>query len=657
QVSVHHVHDLRANLVPDGSKVVVSASNAATWSGSWWVSSPGGTITDGTNSPTGAGLKSFNLVNNDARATYSIVGLTRVVNTGEVATPVIQVAAADPSGTRLDANAIALGYVNILGPYHSLGSSTESHLHGDGALYTTNVQFKDILDVNGNPLPEGSKVVVSANNSAAWYGTWWLASIGGQILNGTDSPTGAGFKTFQITNGTVDVVYGNQGITSVPGEVKTANVALMQAGANGERLSATALGVVPVYTIGTTSAQASADPSVFFSDGADYRSTITITNIKDSLGRPVPEGTLVGITAVNQATWAGTWWAQSAGGQILGGTVSPNNANFRIFPVTNGQVVVEYSSSGVIVSQGEKVATVQVASANRQGNILSVTALATVPIRLLSPASARVIAEPIHVTAFAPEVSSQITVMDIKSPDGVRLPDGSKIGLSARNQASWWGTWWADSAGGTITPAGTTAGDGSPTANNGNFQTYTIAGGQVKAQWDGASFVAGVGQTLVARVQVVPMDRNNNVLNTNAIGVAEIHVHGVTSTVPSGPASVKRGGSTGTTATITFSNIKDSAGNPVPDGTPVAVTALNNVTYTSWWNDSAGGTITNGNTSPDNRFKWFTVTNGAVTVEYSSTGAATSPAFARVSIVPANRSGAPLGTNTLSGGLWTLQLQ
>jgi hypothetical protein len=149
------------------------------------------------------------------------------------------------------------------------------------------------------------------------------------------------------------------------------------------------------------------------------------------------------------------------------------------------------------------------------------------------------------------------------------------------------------------------------------------------------------------------MDRNNNVLNTNAIGVAEIHVHGVTSTVASGPASVKRGGSTGT---ITFGNIKDSAGNPVPDGTPVAVTVSHNVTYTSWWNDSAGGTITNGNTSPDARFKWFTVTNGAVTVEYSSTGAAASPAFARVSIVPANRSGAPLGINTLSGGLWTFAL-
>jgi hypothetical protein len=308
----------------------------------------------------------------------------------------------------------------------------------------------------------------------------------------------------------------------------------------------------------------------------------------------------------------------------------------------------------VIVSQGERVATVQVASANRQGNILSVTALATVPIRLLSPASARVIAAPIHVTAFAPEVSSQITVTDIKSPDGVRLPDGSKIGLSAVNQASWWGTWWADSAGGKITPAGTTAGDGSPAANNGNFQTYTIAGGEVKAQWDGAALSAGLGQTLVARVQVVPMDRNNNVLNTTAIGVAEIYVHGVTSTVAAGPAAVKRGGATGT---ITFSNIKDSAGYPVPDGTPVAVTVANSVTYTTWWNDSAGGTITNGNTSPDARFKWFTVTNGAVTVEYSSTGAAASPAFARVSIVPANRSGAPLGFNTLSGGLWTLQLQ
>ncbi|HEX7149902.1 MAG TPA: carboxypeptidase regulatory-like domain-containing protein [Thermoanaerobaculia bacterium] len=649
-VDVQLAQDTRAHLMPDGAKLLVSALNSASIVGGWWVGSWGGTIVDGIASPSGSGLKAFPLLNNALRATYSIAG-GGTVHTGDVQNATIQLVAADSTSARIDNRALNTATVKVLGPLNSYGTTTNSNLFGDGALQTTTVRFSHILDVYGNPLPEGSKVVVSVANSQVIAGGWWVGSIGGQILNGTDSPTGT-FKTFTITDGGIDVVYGNQGITCTPGERKTANVALAQAGANGERLSTQALGLVPITIVGTTSATAVASPSAFFSDGTDYRSTITVSNIKDALGRPVPDGTLVGVTAANSATISGGWWVGSAGGSILGGTVAPNNTAFKVFPVVNGQVVVQYSSQGVVVNEGERIATVQVASANQQGQILSQQSLGTVAIRLLSPASVKVAVDPVNLTLMAPSPTAQITITDLKSSDNLPLPDGTKVGLSVVNSAATYGGWWQSSVGGTLSPAGTTDGDGSTSPNNAAFQSYTIAGGTVRSVYIAPEIAAGVGETKIATVQVVTADRNGNVLNTRALGVAQIRLHGVTSASASGPATLKMPG----TASVTFTNIKDAAGNLVPDGTPVAVAVLNNATSTGgWWNGSVGGTITNGNTSPTAGWKWMTVENGSVTVQYSSQGV-TVAGTTRIQLVPAQRNGTPILSPTLSGGMWPINL-
>jgi hypothetical protein len=655
QVDVHHAHDARARLIPDGAKLLVSASNSASVSGCCFVGSAGGTIADGTVSPTSSIYKYFPLVSNFFRTTWTQQGVQQV-DSGQERTSVVQVLSGDAAGARIDQRLIGSASIKVLGPMNARGSADDVSIFGDGNLQTTRVRFEHILDTHGNPLPDGAKVVVSAANSVTFVGCCYIGSVGGQIVNGDPSPT-AGFKVFTIEDGGIDVTYGNQGIISGPTETRTANVVLAQAGANGERLSQLALGIVPVQTVGTASATAASFPTAIFSDGNDHRSTITISNVKDLAGRPVPDGTLIGVTAASGVTYVGCCYIFSAGGTILDGTPAANNGNFKVFPVTNGQVVVQYSSQGILVSEGERIANIAIVAVSAQNNVITTQAIGTTPVRLLAPASVAVAVAPGSLTAHSPSSSqlSQITITDLKSADGLPMPNGAKIGISVGNAVTFINGNYNFSAGGTILSSGTNPDDGTPAPNNGNFKVFTVSGGQVHAVYDGSTIAAGTGEVKTAIVQVVPVSSTNNVLTTHALGTAPIRINGVASTTASGPATLK----IANTATVTFSNIRDAAGNVVPDGTPVAVTAQNAVTHTSGnYNFSAGGTIANGNVSPSAPYwKWFTVQGGSISVEYSTQGVTAGlPAVTRLQIVPARNDGTVYGGATLSGGSFSITL-
>ncbi len=109
------------------------------------------------------------------------------------------------------------------------------------------------------------------------------------------------------------------------------------------------------------------------------------------------------------------------------------------------------------------------------------------------------------------------------------------------------------------------------------------------------------------------------------------------------------------TATVTFSGIKDSAGNVVPDGTVVVATAAGSALVnpsSGFYYQSSGGTITDG--TPAGSFKAFTVVNGSVTVTYSSVGANTGTAT--VQLAPALPNGNILGNYSLVGGAWGITI-
>jgi hypothetical protein len=657
QVIVHHVHDERANLVPDGANFAVSASScAALFSSGFCVGSAGGSITDGLPSPSGSIYRIYPLLSGEFGATYSPQGAS-VPSPTSTQTATIQLLEANPSGSIIDRREIVIGSLTLLAPENAIGTAQPTTILGDGGIHTSTVTFRPVLDVFGDAIPDGSNVVVSAASCAAVFPSGFcVGSAGGQILNGTPSPSGSIYTVLTVQNGAVTVNYADQNIIVGPGQSVTANVVLMEADANGSFLSRTEVGIVPVTITGLTSAQGAALPTVVHADGGDHRSTITLSNFRDVAGQPVPDGTLVGVSVAScTAVFPSGFCVNSAGGSIIGGTIAAFNSTVRLFPVTNGQVVFQYSSSPLEISAGQQTATIQIMAITPGGGQISRTELGTVSVQLLSPGSATVSASPADLAANGFANLSQITVSGLLDSDGVTpVPDGAKVGLSANNCAAVFPSGFCvNSIGGQILSGGATPGDGTSAPNNGNFFIFTIGGNAVNAGYTDQGIIAGVNQTQVANVAVVAADVNSNTLTRTEIGVATVDLHGTTSTTASGPASLHLGQA----ATVTFSNIKDSAGNLVPDGTLVAVSPVNCAAIfpSGFCVSSSGGSIVDGTLSPANgNFRAYSVVKGGITVSYSSTGAGLGTAT--IQIVPADQNGNPIGRTILSGGTWSISI-
>jgi hypothetical protein len=660
QVTIQDVHDARGNLVPDGSNIGITAVNsqAITGGGCCYVNSAGGTILDGTPDPNNSNWHYFPLVSNGFVATYSSDGSTNV-SPGQTGTANLPLVMVDPTSQILDINAITFHGIVLVPPSNAVGSSQPASVLGDGAVHTSTVTFAPILDAYGNTIPDGTALAVSASPNAAITGggCCYVTSAGGQIVNGTPSASGSQYKIVTVQGGALTVTYADQNVIATPGQQLTANVVILEANSSGQITNSNAVGIVPVTIAGLTSAQGVANPSVVFANGGDYRSTITFSNFRDAAGNLVPDGTQVAVTAANDGSivGGGCCYVTSAGGVIIGGTPAPFGSQYSLFTVANGQIVLQYSAQGVSVASGSQTATVQIVPVTPGGSEISTFAVSTVSVQLLAPGSASVTASPSDLTANGNANQSSVTISGLKDSDGVTpVPDGALVGLTAAPFAAITsnGCCYVAGAGGTISSAGTSPGDGTLATNNSNFRQFTVAGGQVLGSYSDLGITAGVGQTVQAYISVVPLSSSGSVLTNNAIGVGTVNLHGVTSTTANGPATMSI--SANSTASVTFSGIKDSAGNTVPDGTAVAVTVgsfvtVNNGSYVQ----STGGTIVNGNPSQTNgNYKIFTTVSGSITVTYSTTGA--SVGTASVQIVPATPAGSPINNNVLNGGVWAI---
>jgi hypothetical protein len=662
RVRAHHVHDIASNLIPEDANIVLTAADCASrFSNNACVSSSGGVITDGTPSPSGSSYRVFKLQDGDAQATYSTQGFSGTVGPGGTRDATIQALMADNAGAITSILNIGRATVHVVGPYHALGSVSNSVLFGDGRLVTSTVTFDHILDVNGNPLPEGSKVIATAVDCGARFtNNACLSSVGGsQVLNGDPSPSGSGYKVFTITNGKVIVQYGAQGVSIPPGGSAIGRVALLGAFGNGQLLSQFFLAYVEITLIGTTSGQGSITPAAMHADGRDFRASVTFSNFNDRDGRPVPDGTRIALSAADcAARFTNNACVSSAGGAIIGGDPAPFGSAYRIFSVTNGQIVAEYSSLNV-VPVSTLTARIVALSVNQNDQLLSGFLLGSTSIQLLGTGSAVVEVSPIDIGGTGVPQMSNITVRDLK--DAVTLapvPDGTKVALTVVDCASrFTNNACVSSVGGEIIPVGTVPGDGATSPSGSAYKVYTVSGGQIRATYSSLTLFAGQGGTSTANVQVLPTNQNGSLLQGFFIGRAEIKLHGTTSVTMSGPSAIPRNGGT---ASVTIANIKDSAGNIVPNGTLVAVGVgdcvmrfTNNACVSS-----AGGTILNGTNSPSGSgLKNLTVMDGSVVVEYSTAGANPSNSNVSVQVCAAGPDGSRLSGHILTGGVKTITLQ
>jgi len=662
RVRVHHVHDILSNLLPEDANILVSAADCASrFRSNACVGSSGGVITDGTPSPSGSVFRVFALMFGDIQATYSSQGFNAVVPPGQSRDATIQVLMADNTGALSSSLNLGRATIHVVGPLNALTSVNPTVLFGDGRLQTSTVTFDHILDTNGNPLPEGSKVISSAADCAGRFASNACISSepGSLVLNGDASPSGTAYKVFTITNGKVVVQYGAQGIAVAPGASKTGRVVLLGAYSNGLLLSSFALAYAEITLIGTTSGQGSISPAAIHADGRDFRAAVTFSNFKDRDGRPVPDGTRIGLSATDcAARFASNACVSSAGGSIIGGDAAPFGSAYRIFSVTNGQIVAEYSSQNV-VAINTLTATAVAVSVDQNNNLLSNFALATASVRLLAPGSAMVSVSPVDIAGTGVTQTSNIIVSNLKDVDtSVPVPDGTKIALSAVNCASRYpSNACVSSVGGDILPVGTVPGDGTSSPSGSAYKVFTVSGGEIRATYSATGLWANPGATNTATIQVLPANKDGNLLHTTEIGLAEIKLHGTTSATASGPTAIPRSGGT---ASVTFAGIRDSAGNLVPDGTivVVSVTSCAMRFSSNACIDSAGGTITNGTDSPSGgALKYLTVMNGSVIVNYSTAGADPSKSTVNIQIGAAQPDGQRIGSIILVGGTHTMTLQ
>jgi len=662
-VQIQDAHDARGNLIPDGSNVGISAASGATifGGGCCFVQSAGGVITDGTPAQNNSSFRYFPLASNGFTATYSTDG-SSPTSPGQTATAALQLAMVDPAGNVLDSNVITFENLVLVPPSNAVGSAQPSSILGDGGVHTATVIFRPVIDAFGNVLPDGTQLAVTATSGAAITpdGCCFVTSAGGQILSGTPSASSANYSIHTVQGGTLTITYADQNVMATPGQQLTANVAIVETHGSGQVSNTNAVGITPVTIAGLTSAQGVAMPASVFANGGDYRSTVTFSNFRDASGNIVPDGTQVAVTAQSGVTiiGGGCCFAQSAGGVIVDGTPAAFNSQFKLFTVTNGQIVVTYSAQGVSVSSGSQTATVQVVPVTPSGNLISNFALATVAVQLLAPGAASVSLSPVDLTANGNSNQAAVTVTGLKASDNsTPIPDGALVGLSAVPSVTIThdGCCFIGGAGGTISAAGTSPGDGTLATNNSNYKQFTVAQGKVLASYSDLGITAGVGQTLQSFVSVVPLRSDGSVLTNLAIGVGTVNLHGVTAATANGPASLSIAANS--TASVTFSGIKDSAGNTVPDGTVVAITANNSVAIRDQccFVTSVGGTIVDGNPSPTgSAYKVFTTVNGAVTVTYSTSGA--SVGTANVQILPAKPDGTVINNSVLNGGIWSINV-
>src|SRR5262249_38088044 len=129
------------------------------------------------------------------------------------------------------------------------------------------------------------------------------------------------------------------------------------------------------------SAVVTATPATITGTAAAPGSTqLVLTDIRDMNGTHVPDGAKVALSAVDSATTDPRGGPMhSVGGTIVDGIPATNNTNFKIFTVSNGTVVANYTMPAITPAAIlGSTAVVQVIAADSSGNILGHEAIATI---------------------------------------------------------------------------------------------------------------------------------------------------------------------------------------------------------------------------------------------------------------------------------------
>ena len=224
----------------------------------------------------------------------------------------------------------------------------------------------------------------------------------------------------------------------------------------------------------------------------------------------MPNGSKVAITA---APWYrvsdGGYSNSSAGGTMLGGESTPNDGDFRTYPVNGGSVTATYSSVNKFVDTGNtSPAIVSVLAATPAANRIGTRPFASATVMLAGLDSATWLAP----ATVAPGATVNITLANIRDALGNLVPDGTRLALTARRWYNRDGSYHNGSAGGALP-------DGASVPNDGDFRAYVVAGGAITF-----AFTAPTTANVTSVIAVTAADGANNRLNIRPFVALAIRV-------------------------------------------------------------------------------------------------------------------------------------
>ena len=623
-VDLNSVRDGSGNRITDRTQIAVTAINWYRRSdGGCCNNSAGGAISGGVATPNDGSFRTVTLAGGAAQFTYSAGPVTLTAGTTDTA--VLALTQADGNASRRTQTPFAEGRVVRSAPSSTLTSivAVPSTLPAVGSDSRSVITLTGLVDALGRPVPDGSRVAVTTTN---WYrqadGGCCNSSFGGTILGGIGAPNDGNFRSFVVTGGSVSFTYSNAGLVLDRGATATTVVAVLPATGNGSRIGLTPFAEVRIVQGGLTSATIVASPASTLADGARRPVAVSITNLRDALGNLVPDGTNIALTAVNwYRRGDGGCCNNSAGGVFIDGVATPNDGNFRTYTVANGRVDATYSAENVTLLSPTDIrsAVIAATAANTAGSRVTQTPFAEGTVALSSAVAASAVASPPTLYTDRQAHTSVVTITGITDAQGVPVPDGTKVAITA---ASWYRLSDGGCCNGSAT--GTMLG-GEATPNDSNFRTYTVVNGQVSATYSNSGLFVDTANTAPVVLSVLPATPGANRIGTLPMAAASVTLVGPDSATFVGPATVSPGGS----VSLTLTNLRDAAGNLIPDGARVAITTANWFNRDgSFGNGSAGGGLTGGVGTPnDGNFRTFTVSGGQVTVTVNA------PATANVTSV------------------------
>lgn len=648
-VDVNSVRDNFGNRITDGLRIAATAgAYYRRDDGGYHNGSFGGTLSGGDVTPNDGSFRTYALVNGAAQLTYSAVD--RTLDSPNTAVAVVALTVANDNNSRVTTRPFGEGTLMLSAPSADSVqvSVVPSQLAATSADNRSVITVRGLTDAGGRPVPDGTRIAVSP---LTFYrlsdGGYHNGSFGGSILGGDVSPNDGNFRSFVVHDGEVTFTYSNAGLVLGRGETATTVISILPAYGNGSRIGNRPFAEARITQAGVTSATIVTTPASTIADGTRRPVAVAVTNIRDALGNPVPDGTRIALTA---SAWYrrsdGGYSNGSTGGSIIDGQTATNDGSFQIFSVMGGRVDATYSAESVPrLSVTDVRSSVIAATVASETGRVTITPFAEGVVAVSSISTGNASVAPTSLLADRQGRTAVVTITGLTDAQGVPVPDGTKVAMTA---SAWYrmadGGYHNGSAGGTMI-------DGGTVPNDGNFRSYTVNNGAVTATYSDSGLFVDVGGTAPAIVSVMPAGPEGSRIAERPFAAATVTLAGLDTGTFIAPATT----SPGSTVSVTLSNIRDALGNLVPDGTRLAVTA--SAWYNrdgSYHNGSAGGTISGGAPTPnDGSFRTFVVSGGQITFTFTAPTSANVTSV--ISINSADGSGNRIATRPFVA--WSIRVE